>query len=62
MHGKLDRSALFRNSNMLFDLAGTKEKEFVAMENSHHLLTLDVEGPAVCAKVADFFGGLDDRP
>jgi carboxylesterase len=61
LHGKRDRSAPFAGARVLLDEAGRDvpgglaTKEYVEMEHSHHLLTLDVESEAVCARVVDFF-------
>ncbi|HVO29112.1 MAG TPA: alpha/beta fold hydrolase [bacterium] len=59
IQGALDRSAPPAGARVLFERAGTAQKEFVEMKSSHHLLTLDVENDAVCARVVDFFARLE---
>ena len=64
IHGRKDRSAPFEGARMLLDLAGSETKEFIAMDDSHHLLTLDVDSARVCAAVSEFFtraGAVDGR-
>jgi carboxylesterase len=55
LHGALDRTAPPFSARRIVARAGSEVKLHVEMAGSRHVLTMDVESEAVCARVVEFF-------
>ena len=54
-HGARDHTAALSGARLLAGTLASREVDLRVFERSGHLLPLDVEGPDVCAAVAEFF-------
>jgi carboxylesterase len=56
IHSKKDRTVPFDNLQYIYDRLSSKEKEMYVLEESYHVITIDVEKEKVFNKVSMFIG------
>ncbi|NOZ87746.1 MAG: alpha/beta fold hydrolase [Deltaproteobacteria bacterium] len=54
-HGRLDPTALLEGGRLAFDKLGSGHKEWLVLDRSLHLITLDTEREMLFHKISDFF-------
>ena len=54
MHAKSDHAVAFSNSTIIFDEIGSKDKLKIDLEESYHIITVDVEKERVRQEMLNF--------
>ncbi len=54
MHAKNDHAVAFSNSAIIFDEIGSTEKRKIDLEESYHIITVDVEKERVKQEMLNF--------